>query len=252
MNKNIKKQLLEKEINGRKMRYCKIYDIWVNKEGTYAYREYNTPEWNNALQIYTRGDGSRYLNPKIPGVIEMDKAVAICFKPMPKDGNKYVLVHKDGNLSNCHVYNLEWKLLAKTSTTAGGNGKPVCGLTVKPDGRIFKKRKELPVITETGDRDTNRIVAVVPHVRYRRKNKWGETEEEHATIDDLMAGSQFVGGNRKAMKRPRVLHKDGNYMNFDSSNLEWAEESSPEYQDYLKKMRKDMDALTARLNPPRG
>ena len=29
MNKNNKKQPFEKEIDGRKMRYCGIYNIWV-------------------------------------------------------------------------------------------------------------------------------------------------------------------------------------------------------------------------------
>ena len=43
MNKNNKKQPFEKEIDGRKMRYCGIYNIWVNREGTYAYREYKDP-----------------------------------------------------------------------------------------------------------------------------------------------------------------------------------------------------------------
>lgn len=43
MNKNDKKLPFEKEINGRKMRYCGIYNIWVNREGTYVYREYKDP-----------------------------------------------------------------------------------------------------------------------------------------------------------------------------------------------------------------
>lgn len=32
MNKNNKKQPFEKEIDGRRMRYCRIYNIWVNRE----------------------------------------------------------------------------------------------------------------------------------------------------------------------------------------------------------------------------
>lgn len=64
MNKNDKKLPFEKEINGRKMRYCGIYNIWVNREGTYVYREYKDPAWNHALQIHTRLDGSKYLTRK--------------------------------------------------------------------------------------------------------------------------------------------------------------------------------------------
>ena len=76
MNKNNKKQPFEKEIDGRKMRYCGIYNIWVNREGTYAYREYKDPAWNHALQIHTRPDGSKYLDTKSHGEIPLDEAVA--------------------------------------------------------------------------------------------------------------------------------------------------------------------------------
>lgn len=36
------------------------------------------------------------------------------------------------------------------------------------------------------------------------------------------------------MSNPRVLHKDQDYLNYNSSNLEWAEEDSPEYQTYVQ------------------
>lgn len=248
MTQSSKKQPFEKDINGRKMRYCKKYNVWVNREGTYAYREYNTPEINTSLKIHSRGDGSKYLNTKIPKVIELDEAVAICFRPMPKDGNKYVLIHKDGKLSNCHAFNLEWKQVPKYSP-ADKTRKLNNGLTVKSNGEIFDKRKKLPVITEIGDRDTDRIVSVVPHVRYCWKNRWGKMKEQYAFIDDLMSEAEFVAGDKTGMKRPRVLHKDGDYRNFDESNLEWVEESSQEYQDYRKKREEDMEKLTERLNP---
>ena len=98
------------------MRYCGIYNIWVNREGTYAYREYKDPAWNHALQIHTRPDGSKYLDTKSHGEIPLDEAVAICFSPMPRDGRKYVPVHKDNNPGNCHALNLTWKQVPKYST----------------------------------------------------------------------------------------------------------------------------------------
>ena len=36
-------------------------------------------------------------------------------------------------------------------------------------------------------------------------------------------------------KKTEVLHKDHNYMNFDKKDLEWVEENSHEYQEYIKK-----------------
>ena len=40
-----------KMINGRMMRYCVKYNVWVNNAGDYAYREYNDPTWNCPLII---------------------------------------------------------------------------------------------------------------------------------------------------------------------------------------------------------
>lgn len=40
-------------INGRMMRYCVKYNVWVNNAGDYAYREYNDPTWNCPLIIHT-------------------------------------------------------------------------------------------------------------------------------------------------------------------------------------------------------
>ncbi len=37
-------------------------------------------------------------------------------------------------------------------------------------------------------------------------------------------------------------------MNFDKKDLEWVEENSHEYQEYIKK-KTDIDELTKKLNP---
>lgn len=53
-----------------------------------------------------------------------------------------------------------------------------------------------------------------------------------------MAKADFVDGDKSKMKRPRVLHKNMNYLDFHADNLEWVEESSPEYQEYMKRRRR--------------
>ena len=248
MNKNNKKQPFEKEIDGRKMRYCGIYNIWVNREGTYAYREYKDPAWNHALQIHTRPDGSKYLDTKSHGEIPLDEAVAICFSPMPRDGRKYVPVHKDNNPGNCHALNLTWKQVPKYSPL-DKERKLDNGLVVRSDGTILDKRKKLFVVTLIGDSDTDRLVSVDPYVCYYRKNRYGSIDERRARVDALMAEAEFVAGDNSLMSRPRVLHKDQDYLNYNSINLEWAEEDSPEYQAYMWQKKEDMDRLTIQENP---
>lgn len=87
---------------------------------------------------------------------------------MPNDGKKYILIHKDNNLGNCRADNLEWKEIRKFSPTATER-KLDNGLIVKRNGEVIDKKKVLPVVTETGDSDTDRMVAIDPYVRYFRK-----------------------------------------------------------------------------------
>ena len=236
-----------KMINGRMMRYCVKYNVWVNNAGDYAYREYNDPTWNCPLIIHTRPDGSKFLNTKSHGEIPLDEAIAICYRPMPNDGKKYILIHKDGNLGNCQANNLEWKQVRKYVPLATKRTLDN-GLVVTVEGKIFDKGKELPIEKETGDSDTDRMVAISPKVRYRRKNnRWGNYDDKSADIDDLMA-AEFVDGDKSTMQRPRVLHKNMNYLDYHADNLKWVEESSPEYQEYMKRKKEDIDKLTKELN----
>lgn len=50
-----------------------------------------------------------------------------------------------------------------------------------------------------------------------------------------MIAAEFVEGDKSSMCTPKVLHKDLDYLNFNSSNLRWVEEASQEYQDYMKR-----------------
>ena len=122
-------------------------------------------------------------------------------------------------------------------------------MEVKVDGTILDKKKALPIVKEIGDSDTDSMKAIEhPYVSYRRKNKWGNYEDKTADVDDLMAAAEYVDGDKSTMKRPRVLHKNMDYKDFHALNLEWVEESSPEYQEYMKKKKEDMDKLEKELN----
>ena len=247
MAKICKKQPLDIVVCGITLRISKKYGIRVNWAGTRVYKEYNTTSWNRFLQIHTNTDGSKFLNVK-PKNVPLDELVADAYNPMPDDGKKYKLVHNDGNLGNCQANNLEWKEVRKYAPLATRR-KIGNGLTVTVEGKIFDKGKELPIEKETGDRDTDRMVAISPKVRYRRKNnRWGNYDDKSADIDDLMAKAEFVDGDKSTMQRPRVLHKNMNYLDYHADNLEWVEESSPEYQEYIKRKKEDIDKLTKELN----
>ena len=247
MSKIYKKQPLDIVVSGITLRYSMKYNIWVNWVGTRAYRKYNDSSWNRFLQIHTDINGSKFLNVK-PKTVQLDEAVADAYNPMPDDGKKYILIHKDGDLGNCQANNLEWKQVRKYKPTATKR-KLDNGLEVKVDGTILDKKKALPIVKEIGDSDTDSMKAIEhPYVSYRRKNKWGNYEDKTADVDDLMAAAEYVDGDKSTMKRPRVLHKNMDYKDFHALNLKWVEESSPEYQEYMKRKKEDIDKLTKELN----
>ena len=63
-----------------------------------------------------------------------------------------------------------------------------------------------------------------------------------------MAAAGYVDGNKLQFKNPVILHKDGDYMNCKSSNLEWCEKTDPRYIDYYNKMADTMNALGRERN----
>lgn len=103
--KNRKRQL-EKAAKSKVMKYVHKHNVWINREGTCVYRKYKISGCNSALQIHTRPDRSKYLSTQIHRKILLDKVVAICFKLMPQDGNKHILIHKD--YQSFDESNLEW------------------------------------------------------------------------------------------------------------------------------------------------
>lgn len=238
----------DKRIGNVLLRYSKKYNLWVNKEGTRVYREYKNKVYNRFLQIHQNTDGSKYLELKKPGNVKLDELVADCFKPKPCDGKKYILFHKDGNLENCNANNLEWKSVIKYNPLSTKR-KLDNGITVTFEGKFYKGKKELQVVKEIGDADTDRIVGIDPLVYYQEKNKYGNNERKSVHPDNLMAEAEFVSGDKSLLKNPKVLHKDHDYMNFSEENLEWIEEDSQEYQDYKNKKKTDIDELTKKLNP---
>lgn len=234
------------------MRYSPRFNAWVNRQGTYVHREYNDRSLNGPLRIYTRLDGSKYLNTQIPGIIELDKLVADCYVPEPQDGRKYILIHKDGNKANCSADNLEWKEERRFSPTDTIR-KVLKSIWVRFDGTVWREKSaknQITIVKDIGDSDTDRIVPIPePYISYRVKNRYDRYDDRHIPMDDLMDLAEFVGGDQSGLNNLGVLHKDGDYLNFSEDNLEWVEKDSPEYQDYLQKKKEDLERRTVELNP---
>ena len=72
--------------------------------------------------------------------------------------------------------------------------------------------------------------------------------DEREYIDDLMKECGYVQGDDADLKEPVILHRDLDYHNCASDNLEWTEKTDPRYIEYCKKRDEDRKSRNLELN----
>ena len=121
-------------------------------------------------------------------------------------------------------------------------------IVVHKDGRIYQKGKKCHVTDDLYDSDMDLFVPMPPYIRYEYKNYWKKTETAKLDVEDAMAAAGYVDGNKQQFKNPVILHKDGDYKNCASDNLQWCDASDESYIDYYNKMADTMNALARERN----
>lgn len=231
----------------------------ISEDGLFVEKEFIDHEDGNKLKTYNPkikvdGRGLRYIENKKAGKVYIQDLVADCFcAPKPNDGNYYVLVHKDGNLQNDHYRNLEWRLATsaypQTTAKTADKVKLTDGLEISKDGKVYQDGKELSVGNSISDPDLDMVVPVEPYVEYERRNeRWKRTERKRIKVDDLMDIAGYVDWNKNRFKDPVILHKDNDWLNFDSGNLEWTDRNDPRYEKYKNGKASAKDTLGRELN----
>lgn len=247
---------LSKEFNyyGKRMRpYYRIPGLSVSEDGKTVLRQYEKDYGSSILPkrppkkltIQKVTNGYPYVNTWDYGSLMIDELVATCFCP-PCPGSDYELVHKDGNSGNCHYQNLEWRkkqpVQQSTQHTTAKSIKLPNGLTVHRNGNVYDKKEKLTMSISHFDRDTGLEWSHTPKVYYFRLNRWNRMERKTCDMDALMAAAGYVAGERSDFTNPRILHKDNDWLNFKSDNLEWCDQSDPRYNDYIRKQTEAMNA----------
>ena len=241
---------------GKRMRpFYKLWGFAVSEDGRTILRYYKNDFGSDIiakrpptrLTVKTDTTGELYVRTQDHGKLPIDVMVAAAFcLPCPSPSILFELIHKDGNLSNCHYTNLEWrKKTPAPKVTIHSTAKSVKlpnGLTVHRDGTVSDKNQKIPMEISIYDPDTDLLWAIQPRVSYYRPNRWKREERQRAALDGLMAASGYVAGERYQFSNPVILHIDQNWLNFDSSNLEWCDASDQRYIDYVKKQAEDMRA----------
>ena len=99
-------------LNGVRARMHNASNTKITEDGKYVEKEWFTEGELKTYSPEIRLDSSGYhyiVNKKI-GNVYIHKMVMECFgSPMPIDGQDYVIVHLDGNKTNNHYTNLDWK-----------------------------------------------------------------------------------------------------------------------------------------------
>lgn len=217
-------------INGTDCQCSTSSGLMISKDGkTVALNNFGKP--GDTLTILQDASGP-YVNNKAGERIDIGDAVADAWlNKYPGNGPKKVK-YLDGNVMNTDADNLKWIPDLTPYTQSGVILKRVSWMgrtvTVTKTGKAMAGGVELPVEDHYHDDtfDAERYL-YYPFV------KVGGLQ---LPMDDLMAAASFIGGDPAGMTCPMVLHKDYDMMNFDSSNLEWVERSSPEYEDYINAM----------------
>ena len=242
-------------LNGVRARKHQASGTKITEDGMYVEKEYMEngilKKFNPKVEI--GNNGLRRIYNKKLGYLYIQDIVMDCFgSPKPADGQDWIIAHLDGNMQNDHYKNLGWKLRkdaypyipAKTDKQV----KLANGIVVHQDGRIYQKGKKLPVGKEIYDRDTDLRIPTEPFVRYEWKNRWKKTETTRIDVEDAMAAAGYVDGNKLQFKNPVILHKDGDYMNCSSKNLEWCEKTDARYIEYYNKTVDTHNALGRQYN----
>lgn len=234
--------------------YFSAPGIYVSEDGRTVIRYYESDLGSSImpkrppkrLTVRVDTNGRSYVSTRDYGRLMVEILVATCFcPPCPTPKNNYELVHRDGNLQNCHYKNLEWRkkqpMPQVTIHTTAKSVKLANGLTVHQDGSIYDGKEKLIREISLYDSDTDLFWSIQPRITYYRENKWKRDDRKRATIDSLMAEAGYVAGERSQYKDPVILHKDMDWLNVDSSNLEWCDASDQRYKDYIKKQKEDMN-----------
>lgn len=263
------------------MRYNRVYmrkhyksDCYISNDGLHAERDYFDPKiGRNRVQKLTMWLDSAqdrlYILVSGKGKFYVDEMVLSCYRGTMKDGKKYMVHHKDGDMRNSNLNNLEWmeetpENLQKRQAiiTASIAASAIKDAAAKKQAKMnLYKRNKINVnknaqITQDGqvvsledyfyDPDLDWTFHIV-NTRVRLRfyiAKWKRYEDDRINVDEIMEDFGKIAGNKADFAKPVVLYKNHDYLDTTPGNMEWCDESDQRYIDFKaeahkRKMEKD-------------
>lgn len=236
-----------KLILGKNCKYCKEGGIWVSSEGNFV--AYNTDGNYEQLNIEVDAIG-KYVAHPTRGRVSVPKAVLKCYCPPAPVDKIYMVGYKDGDKNNCDCTNLLWVPYKYRHTTTDSVFLYLGSIKIKvcKDGSLWDEQgQQIIPCDSAGDYDTDTMyVKNDPCIGYPRRNS---IFRGTVTVDSIMDMAGYVQGDDSVLKKPFILHKDNDWKNFASSNLEWVEKDDKRVASYLGKKQLDREQRWYELNP---
>lgn len=209
------------------MRCCMPFGNYVTPDGKSA-DDLN----RDSLEIKKDANGELYVD--YDGHKPIAEIVAVAYVPRPSLDAYYYVSFKDGNRSNCHKDNLEWKEVDMDVQTPRdwvffGNK------CISKEGELIIGEERAQIVDHWIDPDFDLYdpFEIPRGITFETNKKYGYPE--YWKIEDYMEDAGFVNGKYSSFNHPVVLHKDGDPYNLKSDNLEWSEEDDPRYVEFHQK-----------------
>ena len=237
----------ERDFKGAKCRYYRDRFVWVSYSGNLLAYNYKGKTSYPKKEVHP--NGRMYVKNAIGAMVYIDEAVIKCWcPPCPNDGKKYVVNHIDGDLTNNYYKNLEWVPYHYRHTTTDSVDIIYDGnrLNVSRDGTIKMDGTEVNIKYQIFDPDVGLFWYCGPKVNIPKSGFYNGYPED---VDEIMKAAGYVQGDDADMKCPKVIHKDNDWCNWRSDNLEFVEADDPLYQKYLDMKVEIRKQKIVELNP---
>lgn len=242
-------------------------DTFVSIDGGHIERDYTNPTTHQTkvqvLDIWIERASDRcFVKVSGKGHFYIDEMVLSCYRGTMKDGKKYLVHHKDGDMRNDNLSNLEWReatpenlkqqqqIIAASIVASTQKAKAAAKqkkmdwykknkVKVNKKGEIIQDGKALFQCDYISDRDLDWIYhRSTPFVRIEYKNPWGRYESKRFDVEEILHDFGIISGNPDNFKNPVVLYKNHDYLDSTPDNLEWCDASDQRYIDFKKEAHK--------------
>lgn len=257
------------------MRYNRAYmrkhyksDCYISNDGLHAERDYFDPKTvKNKVQKLTMlldsAQDRLYILVSGKGKFYVDEMVLSCYRGTMKDGKKYMVHHKDGDMRNSNLNNLEWmeetpENLQKRQAiiTASIAASAIKDAAAKKQAKMnLYKRNKINVnkngqITQDGqvvsledyfyDQDLDWTYHTYnPRIRLRFYiAKWKRYENERIDVSEIMEDFGMIEGNKADYVNPVVLYKNHDYLDTTLGNMVWYDASDQRFIDFKAEAHK--------------